>query len=401
MPLFWSTVAPARPAGDASDPDNPSYRWQQLDTQLEKARSHGLTPLVVIAGAPGWARQAPDRPKTPLGWNVPAFAAFTEAAVARYDGRHGHGRVSLWQAWNEPNGSRDLAPAFEHGQPVSPLVYRALVEAMSDAVHSSSSSNTMIAGGLSPFGRTGSVIAPLRFLRQLVCLDKDVARPLDCSKPLDVDVWAVHPYTSGGPFHSAYHPDDVSLGDLPEVRTLLRRVSTGGAFRALPRLWVTEFAWDSAPADPGGVPARRHARWLSAALFQMHRSGVELVSWFSLHDDPPSRSPYQSGLFDRNWRAKPALRSLRFPFYAHTESGRTAIWGRTPSSRPGRVRVERRSDGRWQPLTTLQANRFGVFQASIPAAKATALRARHAGEISSSFDPAPVRDQPAQPFGSR
>jgi hypothetical protein len=401
LPVFWNTVSPKRPAAGASDPDNPDYRFATLDIQLQRIAAHGFTPLLLVSGAPGWARQAPDNDKTPLGFDLPAWTSFTKALASRYDGHHQLPKVKLWQAWNEPNGSRDLSPAFEHAKPVSPLLYRRIVETMADSVHGVSSQNTLVAGGLSPFGRPGSVISPLRFMRQLFCLDTASARPVDCRRPLPVDVWAVHPYTSGGPFHSAYHPNDVSLGDLPEVRALLTQAVEAGSLEKgrLP-LWVTEFAWDSAPADPGGVPLERHARWTAAALYQMHLSGVELVAWFSLHDDPVRVSSYQSGLFNALWKPKPALRSFFFPLYVSASDGSLTIWGRTPHGKAGPVAVERRVGSRWQKVVVLRASSNGIFGSQLRAAGGT-MRARAGAEISNSFSSAKVRDVPVRPFGSR
>ena len=79
-----------------------------------------------------------------------------------------------------------------------------------------------------------------------------------CAKTIQFDIWAHHPYTSGGPTHKALNPDDVSIGDLPEMKRLLDaavKARTTSVSRQRIRFWVTEFSWDSQPGDPKGVPA--------------------------------------------------------------------------------------------------------------------------------------------------
>ena len=147
-----------------------------------------------------------------------AFGDFATAVARRYGGDvAGLPRVRYFQAWNEPNVSIFLMPQFSRGAPYSPVWYRKLVNAFTDAVHSVHSDNLSIAGGLSPFTvRTSSVqtVAPLTFMRQLLCLSAAKAPRATCHEQVRFDVWAQHPYTSGGPTHHAASSNDVSLGDL-------------------------------------------------------------------------------------------------------------------------------------------------------------------------------------------
>src|SRR3954452_18669292 len=57
IPLFWDTVAPAkRPARfRPTDPLEPVYDWKGIDNELRLVRSHGLEPIVYVAGPPSWA----------------------------------------------------------------------------------------------------------------------------------------------------------------------------------------------------------------------------------------------------------------------------------------------------------------------------------------------------------
>ena len=71
----------------------------------------------------------------------------------------------------------------------------------------------------------------------------------------------------------------ISLGDMPQMQRLLKAaIAAGRIASARPgAFWVTEFGWDTAPADPKGVPLALHARWVSEALYRMWNAGVSLV----------------------------------------------------------------------------------------------------------------------------
>jgi hypothetical protein len=153
------------------------------------------------------------------------------------------------------------------------------------------------------------------------------------------------------------------------------------------RLWVTEFSWDSKPPDPKGVPVALETRWVAQALYQMWNSGVSLVTWFILRDQPRATSYWQSGLYYAGShgissdRAKPILRAFRFPFVAlpriSNKKTTVLLWGRTPTSSAGSVLIERKSGSKWKRVKRLSANRYGIFKASIAKpAKTVYLRAR-------------------------
>jgi hypothetical protein len=401
VPLDWRGVAPAkRPRGfDALDPDDPAYTWSGIDEELVRLREHGLRPILDVAGAPAWAYRrfgAVERP------DPGAFGRFVLAAVRRYDGSDPDlPRVTQWQVWNEPN--KVPGRAAKAG---AAAWYRRMVNAFAASVHSRPG-NLVVAGGLSPFGIT-TAVAPLRFMRGVLCQSTGSRPHSTCGERVHFDVWSVHPYTVGGPEHHAYRPDDVSLGDLPEVRRLLTAAVRNGnvVSTTVPRLWVTEFGWDTKPPDPKGVPARVQARWVSEALYRMWSSGVSLVTWFLLRDDARRASPYQSGLYFRGStfaddRPKPMLTAFRFPFVALPEDGRVLIWARTPDGKAARVVIERRSGSGWQPVATVAANRLGILQTKLRPTRGV-LRARigAAGPTSLPFAVTKTRDREYLPFGT-
>jgi hypothetical protein len=412
--LDWRATAPGGaqpPAGfEAVDPADPAYRWQAFDRQVRLAIANGLDPIAVIASAPDWAE---GRGSGPAGTVRPApahLARFARAAALRYGGSfEGLPRVRFWQVWNEPNYPAYLNPQRLNGKPFAASWYRQMLNAGARGLKSVHADNVVITAGLSPFTVKGST-GPLPFMRQLLCLSKGARPRVTCKARARFDVWAHHPYTSGGPTHQAANPDDVSLGDLPEMRALLRAGERIGKIVAErpARFWVTEFSWDSRPADPKGLPLALHARWAAEALYRMWQSGVSLVTWFLLVDQTREEGFAQSGLYRRAagggpGQAKPALTAFRFPFVAYKRGRGLLAWGRTPTSEPASVAIEQKLGSSWRRVALLQANRFGIFSARLPARRGNgAVRARllPGGGKSLAFSLIEPPDRYVCPFGS-
>jgi hypothetical protein len=424
LSVAWGGLVPGgadRPKSfNASDPADPNYSWGKLDQQVRLATAGGMAPILSIYAPPGWAQQpvaglSANRP------NVGELRLFATAIARRYSGTFADlPRVRYWQVWNEPNLGPFLAPQAVNGKSTSPKIYRDLVNAMADSVKEVHASNLVVAGGLAPFSignRDPAVVtAPLKFMRELLCLKGRVRPRATCRDRTRFDIWAMHPYTTGGPLHTAAGPDDVSLGDLPAMRRTLDAGDRSGRIAA-PRpvqFWVTEFSWDTSPPDPGGVPLQLHARWTSEAMYRMWKSGVSLVTWFLIADRPHVQGArfefeFQSGLYFRgagdslrDIRAKPALRAFRFPFVALREGRKVLVWGRAPSSKAAEVIVERRVGGRWLRVAKLRTDRNGIFQRRLPRQAGTAYRGRvtgPAGGQTVSFALKAPRDARYNPFG--
>ena len=205
--------------------------------------------------------------------------------------------------------------------------YRLLVNAFADAVHAVRADNAVIAGGMAPFRNDAGdalVIAPLAFMRALLCVSGGRHPKATCATQVKFDIWSHHPYTSGSPTHVAANPDDASISALPEMRRMLSAASRAGhiASSGPVRFWVTEFAWDSNPPDPHGVPERLRSRWIAEALYRMWRAGVSMVTWYKLRDDETSGRPhsatFECGLYYRCGilacdRPKPSLQRVQVP----------------------------------------------------------------------------------------
>jgi hypothetical protein len=415
--LYWWQVAPeTRPAQwDPTDPGDPNYDWKAIDAQVRNVVQRGLQPFLTIMAAPRWAQGA--KPEPPPNSYLPdprEFGKFAKAAARRYSGNfRGLPRVSSWQAWNEPNISLYFVPQLEKGKPISPAWYRRMLNEFAAAVRSVNSGNLVVAAGLAPFRDiTPSVRqqdqdwGPLSFMRELLCVSKSL-RPT-CNDSVSFDVWATHPYTSGGPQHHAVLPNDVSLGDLPEMRRTLDAAIEAGHVNSHGKVqfWVTEFSWDSKPPDPKGVPMWLLSRWIAESFYRMWKNGVSLVTWLMLRDEPLTNSYLQSGLYFRGatlnvYRPKSALQAFRFPFVALPSGGRVLVWGRTPSGRSGRVLVEQSFKGGWKQLGIVPTSRYGIFQGRFKTGRAGSARARLLSRPDRSipFSLKAVPDRFFNPFG--
>lgn len=387
LTISWRDVAPADRSAEfhPKDPSDAGYNWGTADRAISLAAENGLTPLVDVLTAPAWAGGKKV--------SVPALGDFATAITTRYNGSfEGLPRVRYWMVWNEPNLSAYLAPQVSGKTLVGAARYRSMVNAFAQSAHSVRADNVVVAGLVAPF-HYGKDPGPLTFMKKVL------------SGRIEFDVWAVHPYTSGGPRHHALQSGDVSLGDLPRARSVLNAAIR--AHRVVSKhpvqFWVTEFSWDSKPPDKGGVPLTLEAQWISEGIFRAWKAGVSLFTWFLLRDDAPSPpSHFQSGLFFRNWKPKPAVTAFRFPFVALRKAASVYVWGRTPGGKAATVLIERKNGGRWRRVGSIRTGASGVFVRTIRLTlPATAfMRARVAGATSIAFPLRLPPDRFVNPFGA-
>ena len=394
--LTWRSVANAGEPADATDPCDPAYNWGWFDDQVRSAHAKGLKILATVQGAPDFAQRPPAHPDGIHDPDAADFANFARAAARRYNNTNPCGdgtmpAIRYWQAWNEPNRDYFFMPQYNSsGTMVSPGLYRTLVNQFALAVHNVNGRNRVVAGGLAPLGKTGKP-APLPFMRKLL------------SKPVRFDIWSHHAYTSGGPTHRAPGEGNIALGDLGDMRKVLK--ANDGRILSIGKVqfWITEISWDTNGPDPQAVPIRLHARWTSEALYRAWRHGVSLVTWFRIQDDPlhgPGSSPYQSGFYKVNGDRKLSFQAFRFPFVAFRQPGRVLIWGRTPTSAGGTVAIQRVVAGAWRNIASARASSAGIFTKSFPSgARSGYVRAVYKGQKSLGFSLTPVPDRYVNPFG--
>lgn len=404
----WSALAPSpgsrkRPRFDARD----SYRYPiggfaRLDKAVSAVAAAGLQPMVDLSfWAPRWAVPRVDARRPEWHRYAPsarAYGDFARAVVSRYDGRHPDPtdlrrmlpRVRTWTTWNEPNFPDFLSPQwlpYRRGwRMVAPDVYRAMHEAAFREIKRVDPGSTVLAGGLASGGafkpgRYGG-IAPLAFLRALVCVDNRLrpTRSFGCKRfrPLHADGFAYHPYTGGvsPAARDPEHPDSVIFGELPRLTGLLERLRRRGRIaRRLP-VYLTEFGYETDPPDPSGASPDQAARYLGQATYLAWRNpAVRTFAQFLVRDERPdparafdvgAAEGWQSGLLDADGREKPSWTSFELPFWAQPARNARGVGGMfafgqvRPRGGPHLVRVEvQQDDGSWVPAASLPATSAG------------------------------------------
>jgi len=427
--LRWTEVAPAaEPAAwNPRDPKDPNYDWDRMDEWVRNSVSAGLTPLLQIYYAPKWANRCTATngldtrpPYPPCNPNPRKLADFGYAAALRYSGRFkGLPRVRYWQPMNEPNLDLFFQPQFDsRGRSISAGIYRALLNRFYVAVKEVNSSNMVLAAGLAPNAVPGRAVAPMTFARNLLCMTahkRPKPLPGNCGGGVRMDIFDMHPYTSGGPTHKAAGKDNVQMGNLGKLRRLIAAADRAGNIKGRGNrtpLWVTEMAWDSNPPDPGGLPLWLLTRWTSEAIYRSWQAGVSKFFWYTLRDQDPGVLPFsattQAGLFFRgedleNDSPKRNLAAFRFPFVAFPKGNRIFIWGRTPTSARGTVVIERRFGKRWKTLAAVRANSNGLFRSVVKAGakynRRGMVRAKFRGDFAVPFSLRDVQDRDVRPFG--
>jgi hypothetical protein len=405
----WVDAAPATRPVDfrPSDPDDPRYRWGTTDALVREAAARNLTILLTLDVAPSWA-EGPGRPAGvfPGTWRPDAreFEAFASAVATRYSGSHADPqqqgamlpRVAYWQAWNEPNLDRYLAPQWvkvgDGFKIESPRVYRSLANGLYRAVKKIRSNNQVVLAGMGPYGdpQPGARrVMPARYLRELFCLSPTLARR-PCGEATRFDILDHHPYGIRGPFSPALNDDDASVPDIRKLTRIVRAAVKAGHARPYrsKRAWVTEISWDSSPPDPDGVPEMRQAQWLQQSLYVLWQQKVDTVLWFQVRDELPNPSyaaTYQSGVLFADGTPKLAATAFRFPFVVRPSGKRSLVWGRSPGV--GTLIIERKTGATWREVARRPVGVGTVFTKRIAIRRGT-LRARVAGQTSL---PAPVR----------
>jgi hypothetical protein len=400
----WSQIAPSplsarRPAFDARDPRAyPPGAWRALDRVYAMAIHRGLRPSIDIAfWAPRWAvgrpARDPERQRDTIA--VGEYADFAQAVALRYP------RAAAFTVWNEPNHSAFLLPQWKRSgkgwRPASPHRYRALVQAAVPRIKAAAPHALALIGATSSVGsdagtRPGDRMAPLTFLRAMACVDERL-RPLrvpECRsfQPLPGDGWSHHPYSLElAPWQPDASRDNVRMGDLNRLTTLLARLHAAGRTRSSLPLYLTESGYQTAPPDPTWkVSLADQARWLPEAEHVARRQpSLRSVAQFLVRDLPerPGRKlktrwrDYQSGLRFADGRSKPAHAAFALSLVARrAAAGRVSFWGLVrPGTGTRRARISvREPDGRWRAIGRGRTRPDGTFRLSVAVDPARSFR---------------------------
>ncbi|MDX6536194.1 MAG: LemA protein [Gaiellales bacterium] len=300
----WSSIARRKPDQPES-PGDPAYDWASTDGIVQGAARQGARALLTIVQAPAWANGGGAPRAAPL--RAADYGTFCKAVASRYSGSFSSPgaaaplpRVTSFTVWNEPNRGQFLTPQGPHGFQ-APKVLARLMAACTTAIHSVSPSAQVALGPLASRGGQGG-IAPIAFLARY--------RAAGGPRP---DVVALNPYL--GSLLPEYRGDEKEDHGAVTIRNLDRLESslTAAYGDAVP-IWLTEFAWRTAPQPGLGVitPARQaELAEQSVDVVRAHYPYAQMLVWFLLRDESPT-SYWRSGLVTYHNQKKPVF----------------AVWGR-------------------------------------------------------------------------
>lgn len=174
------------------------------------------------------------------------------------------------------------------------------------------------------------------------------------------------------------------------------------------QLWVTEWSWFTNPPQTvvgDGAAAAAAARYVAYSMYEMWRSRVSLIIWFTVTDLPGSAEAPSfvngGGLYTNSGRPKLTLQAFRFPLVASVVRERGAAWGRALVAKPVRVVVERAAGHGWATVATLRTAADGVFSGGFRARGNGSYRAVVVGGATSlAYNSAPIPAKRTHLFNS-
>jgi hypothetical protein len=370
--LYWHDIAPepdSRVKPSFAENDPASYDWRPYDAVVNEIKARGWNLLLTVSGpVPRWATNgARDTLTRPSPTEFQKFVA----AV----GRHYGTKVDTWSVWNEPNQPQFLLPQYSpHKTPLSPGIYRKLFIAAQRGLADAGLPNArVLLGETSPRG-TSKVVAPLTFLRGALCLDSKYHRTSKGCAKLKVAGYAHHAYTTGqGPTFKPTQPNDVTIGVLGRLPTVLDRAAKAGAITSKVPIYLTEFGIESTPDPVRGVSLQRQSEYRAISeRIAYDNPRVVAFSQYLLRDDLPkdgvptiARYPgFETGLFTAAGKHKPSFDGFRLPLAVRrTSSTRVSLWGLVrPAGAATTATIEVRSKGgSFRTLTTVKTDARGYF----------------------------------------
>jgi hypothetical protein len=370
--MYWKAVAPdagSRDVPSFNERDPAGYDWGGYGAAVDAARQAGFRVLLTVSGpVPVWATAGKRDDRTRP--SAQRFERFMQAVGRRFGAE-----VDAYSVWNEPNHPQFLLPQYSHGHPASGTIYRRLYQAARKGLQAvGQGDKRLLFGETAPRG-TSKVVAPLRFLRQALCVTSTGHRRKGC-KPLGIDGIAHHPYTtSAGPTFVPPNRDDVTIGVLSRLDSFVRTAERAHAIPSGTRIALTEFGVQSYPDPYAGVSYTTQAESRSIGELMAQRDArVNYFSQYLMRDDAPRAGPvtrrysgFESGLRRYDGSAKRAYDAFRLPLVVHPVSrSRVRMWGLVrPAS--GRTRVSlwfrTRGSKHWSFLLSAKTDRHGRWTA--------------------------------------
>jgi hypothetical protein len=306
--LFWTTAAPTKPANGAN-PADPAYDWSWADATLGGLVNAGITPIVSVWNAPGWATGGVKGVKGVV-WNSKAptnaqdFADFMTALASRYNGRTPitvNGQqlrgvdVNFYEIWNEPNLQLYLFPQYSGKKVVSSPKYVQMANLAVPAIKRVNPGAVPITGVTGPKGKSDSSG------RGTIDWVKDLRKyGLKAGSQ-----YSQHIYPSVPPLKKtkAFPAWDT----LDEVVTEVNKLPGGRS----KKIYITEASYTTAstPYRQVKFSTSQQAQYMKD-IFKVpfvKSSRVPIVIWFQLQDNPN----WPGGLLFNSGSQKPAYRTFQ------------------------------------------------------------------------------------------
>jgi hypothetical protein len=374
--LFWHDVAPdadsrIKPKFDETSPA--SYNWGAYDAIVDGIKARGWNLLLTVSGpVPRWATNGARDTVTRPSPNE--FRMFMQAVAAHYGSK-----VDTWSIWNEPNQPQFLMPQYSPNKtPLSPRIYRNLYFAAQRGLRNAGLGNArVLLGETSPRG-TSHVVAPLTFLRGVLCLNSKYHKTSSKCAKLTASGYAHHAYTTGqGPTFRPSQPNDVTIGVLSRLTTALDRAGRAGAVtdHHLP-IYLTEFGIESTPDPIRGVSLQKQSEYRAISeRIAYDNPRVVAFSQYLLRDDLPVQGVpaseryqgFQTGLFTAGGKRKPSYDGFRLPLAVKRSGAKqVSLWGLVrPAAGATTATIEvHGKGGSWHKLATIRTNARGYFTTS-------------------------------------
>ena len=115
MGVSWKDLQPTQPTPVLDPPDKMDpTALAKLDSYVDGFRAHGVDPVIVLGWTPAWAADGCSHVHNGTDYGVqtcaPAdtsatgpWATYVKSLATRYDGHHGHPKVTYFETWNEGN----------------------------------------------------------------------------------------------------------------------------------------------------------------------------------------------------------------------------------------------------------------------------------------------------------
>ena len=226
----------------------------------------------------------------------------------------------------------------------------------------------ILIGETSPRG-TGRVVAPLAFMRGMLCLNAKYKRVGKCGA-LTADGYAHHAYTTKqGPFFAPPSKDDVTIGVLTRLTRALDRAERAGALTSILPIYLTEFGIQSTPDTVQGVSLAKQVEYraISERIAYANTRVVSFSQYLLRDSDATGTNEYggfESGLRFADGKPKPSLQGFRLPLAVQRRGSRASVWGLVrPASgaTSATITYANRGSSKFLPLRTVQTNAFGYF----------------------------------------